>query len=108
MEGTDYSHRRLGKRQQASEPDSAFLQSVIPTRHGDSIDKPTRGIVTRDGWKYACFDGVSFLMFNLNEDPYEQVNVAHNTKYRAERKKLTDRLKQWVNDTGDKFNIPEP
>jgi arylsulfatase A-like enzyme len=107
MEGTDYSHYRLGGKPKAGEPDSAYLQSVVPTRHADSVDKPTRGIVTRDGWKYACFDGVSFLMFDLNEDPYEQVNLAHNVRYRAERRKLVDRLKQWVNDTGDQFNIPE-
>jgi arylsulfatase A-like enzyme len=107
MEGTDYSHYRVRKRGGASEPDSAYLQSVVPTRHPDSVDKPTRGLVTRDGWKYVCFEGVSFLMFNLNEDPFEQVNVAHNTRYRAERRKLTDRLQQWVNDTGDKFQVPD-
>ena len=88
------------------EPDSAYLQSVVPTGHGDSVDKPWRGVVTRDGWKYVCFDGVSFLMFNLNEDPYEQANLAHNVRYRPERKRLAGRLKQWVSDTGDKFNVP--
>jgi arylsulfatase A-like enzyme len=107
MEGTDYSSYRLRGRAPAGEPDSAYLQSVIPTMHGDSVDKPWRGIVTRDGWKYVCFDGISFLMFNLNEDPYEQANLAHNVRYRAERKRLLERLRQWVNDTGDKFNLPE-
>ncbi|MBI4875459.1 MAG: sulfatase [Acidobacteria bacterium] len=106
MEGTDYSHYRIRRKPAAADPDSAYLESVVPTMHGDSVDKPWRGIVTREGWKYTCFDGVSWLMFNLNEDPYEQANLAHNTRYRAERKKLTDRLKQWVADTGDKFNVP--
>jgi arylsulfatase A-like enzyme len=106
MEGTDYSHYRIGRNPAAAEPDSAYLQSVIPTMHADSVDKPWRGIVTRDGWKYVCFDGISWLMFNLNEDPYEQVNLAHNVRYRAQRKKLTERLRQWVRDTGDKFGIP--
>ena len=106
MEGTDYSHYRLTRKSPASDPDSAYLESVIPTGHADSVDKPWRGLVTRDGWKYVCFDGISFLMFNLNEDPYEQVNLAHNVRFRQERKKLTDRLKQWVSDTGDKFNVP--
>ena len=45
-------------------------------------------------------------MFNLNEDPYEQVNVAFNSQYRAERNQLIARLKQWVADTGDKFQLP--
>ncbi|MCL5743574.1 MAG: sulfatase, partial [Acidobacteria bacterium] len=71
MEGTDYSRHRIPRRPAASEPDSAYLQCVVPTGHGDSTNKPYRGIVTRDGWKYVCFDGVSWLLFNLHEDPYE-------------------------------------
>jgi len=45
-------------------------------------------------------------MFNLNEDPYEQVNVAHNTRFRAERLRLQDRLAAWIADTGDEFTLP--
>lgn len=105
MEGTDLSHHRFGK--PGSDPDSAYLQQVIPTGHPDSINAPYRGVVTREGWKYCCFDGRSWLMFNLNEDPYEQVNLAFNNGYRAERKKLADRVKQWVADTGDRFAVPD-
>jgi hypothetical protein len=71
--------------------------------HADSVDKPWRGLVTRDGWKYTCFAGVSWFMFNLNEGPYEQANLAHNVRYRAERQRLLKRLRQWVNDTGDRL-----
>jgi hypothetical protein len=46
-------------------------------------------------------------MFHLAEDPYEQVNMAHNSKYKAERAKLIRRLKDWVGDTKDKFPVPE-
>ena len=52
-------------------------------------------------------EGISWLLFNLKEDPYEQVNLAHNAKYRAERGKLLSRLRQWVADTGDKFPLPQ-
>ena len=45
-------------------------------------------------------------MFNLNEDPYEEANLAQNNQFRAQRKKLINRLKQWVADTGDTFQIP--
>lgn len=106
MAGTDYSHYRLQKSGSPSAPDSAYLQCVVPTGHGDSINKPYRGVVTRDGWKYVCFEGVSWLMFNLNEDPFELVNHAHNSRYRAERAKLISRLEQWIADTGDRFNVP--
>jgi len=47
------------------------------------------------------------LKFKLNEDPYEQVNPAHNSRFRAERRKSIARVRQWVADTGDKFNVPE-
>lgn len=129
MVGTDYSHYRLASRPKPSEPDSAFLEQVTPAGfHGSIhprntldqrirdaeaniqwgvIDMPWRGIVTRDGWKYACLPGTSWIMFNLNDDPYEFFNMAHYNKYRTERLKLIARLKQWVSDTGDQFDVPD-
>ncbi|MBZ2184584.1 MAG: sulfatase [Bryobacter sp.] len=106
MRGFDYSGYRLTRRKRGGEPDSAYLQSVVPTGHNHSINKAWRGLVTRDGWKYACFENTSWLLFNLNEDPYEQMNLAHNNAYRAERSKLITRLRAWAADTGDRFAIP--
>ena len=106
MEGTDYSWHRLSTRPRANEPDSAYLQSVIPTKHPDSTDKPWRGLVTTDGWKYVCFEQMEWLLFNLNEDPYEQMNLAHNVVYRPKLQELNDRLKKWADDTDDVFNFP--
>ncbi len=109
MMGADLSQFRLRRpgTPAPSLPDSAYLQCVVPTGHADSTNKPYRGVVTRDGWKYVCFDNTSWLLFNLNEDPYELVNLANNSGYKRERQKLIARLKQWVSDTGDKFNIPD-
>ncbi len=106
MEGTDYSHYRIQKPPAGPEPDSAYLQNVIPVGHADSTNTPYRGLVTKDGWKLAAFPNQTWLMFNLNEDPYEDANLAQNNAYRAERKRLLNRLKQWVADTGDKFELP--
>jgi arylsulfatase A-like enzyme len=106
MEGHDFSGQRLASRPRSFEPDSLYLQNVVPTGHADSINQPYRGLVTRDGWKYVCFPNQSWLMFNLADDPYEQVNVAFNSIYRQERKTLIDRLKQWIHDTGDSFDVP--
>jgi arylsulfatase A-like enzyme len=107
MSGTDYSGHYVRGREQPDEPDSAFLQSVIPTGHGDSVDRPWRGVVGRDGWKYVCLEGQPWLLSNLVEDPYEQVNLAHNTRFRAERKRLQDRLAAWIDETGDEFPLPQ-
>ncbi len=107
MRGHDYSGYRLSKRPKGTEPDSAFLQSVVPTGHNNSVNKPWRGLLTRDGWKYACFEGVSWCLYNLNDDPFEQANLAHNNGLRAERRKMIARLKEWTASTADKFAYPE-
>lgn len=108
MEGTDYSALRYSRHPKELDkyPDSAYIQNVTPTRHGHSTDLPWRGIVTRDGWKYVCFPGTPWLMFDLNEDPYEFVNLAHNTVYFDKRVELNNRLRKWVEDTGDEFDVP--
>ncbi|WP_157950112.1 sulfatase family protein [Vallitalea okinawensis] len=107
MEGTDYSHYRLRGRRVMEEPDSAYLQSVIPTGHGASVNRPWRGILTRDGWKYVCFEKTPWMLFNLNEDPYEQVNLAHDNVYKEKHKELNDRLARWIEETDDTFELPE-
>jgi len=105
MEGTDYSGRRTGK--PVDEPDSALCQLVVPTGHGASTDRAWRALVTRDGWKYAVLEGQPWMLFNLNEDPYEQANHALDTAYGAERRRLQDRLAAWMADTNDSFTLPE-
>jgi arylsulfatase A-like enzyme len=107
MRGCDLSGLRLPGRPAPNEPDSAYLQCVVPTRHYDSIDRPWRGVVTADGWKYVALEHQPWLLFNLNEDPYEQANLALNTRFARERRRLHERLAQWMADTGDVFALPE-
>jgi arylsulfatase A-like enzyme len=107
MQGTDYSGLRRRDRDTGDWPGSAYIQSVIPTGHGNSVDRPWRGVVTDDGWKYVCLEGQPWLMFDLNQDPYELANLAHNTVFRAERKQLHERLRAWIADTGDEFDLPD-
>jgi arylsulfatase A-like enzyme len=108
MAGYDYSGCYRPDRKLGSPPDSAFLQLVIPTGHGNSVNRPWRGVVTRDGWKYVALEGRPWLMFNLNEDPFEQANLAHNTAYRTKHDRLHDRLAAWIAETGDKDNSHTP
>ncbi len=108
MRGCDLSGCFRRDRPRPARPDSAFLQSVVPTGHGDSVDRPWRGIVTDDGWKFVCLEGQPWLMFDLKEDPYELQNFALNPGFRAKRKILLDRLRRWIDETGDAFALPEP
>jgi len=106
MQGFDYSSFRLRGVSPTQAPDSAYLQVVVPTHHHDSIDRPWRGVITNDGWKYIALEGQPWMMFNLNEDPYEQANLAFNSRYQVERGRLNDRLRSWISDTGDEFCLP--
>ncbi len=107
MEGFDYSHRRTGlnaTERIALEPDSAYLQLI-----GDRESSYAwRCVVTRDGWKYACVKGGEWLLFNLNDDPNEQNNLAFNTAFRQKRSEMNALLRQWAEKTGDQFEFPDP
>jgi arylsulfatase A-like enzyme len=107
MVGFDYSAWGLDPGDTPEAPDSAYIQNVIPTGHGNSNDRPWRGVVTRDGWKYVCLEGQPWLLFNLNEDPYEQANHAFNRRFLAQRERLHKLLTKWIKDTGDTFTLPE-
>ena len=106
MVGTDYSGYRLRGSAATTYPESAFLQIVIPTGHGDSVNGAWRGVVTRDGWKYVVLDGRPWLLFNLADDPYEQANLALNSRFAAQHRRLRDQLGAWISDTGDDFALP--
>lgn len=109
MEGFDYSSwlrkSPFAPDDSGAEPDSAYLGIPVPTYHPESVDRAWRGIVTRDNWKYVCLEGLPWLMFDLNEDPYELANLAHDRTFRAKREELHDRLERWIVDTGDSFEL---
>ncbi len=111
MVGFDYSGSYVDDREiTETQPDSAFLQLVDPGfDHGFATDRerPWRGVVTSDGWKYAAFEGVPWLMYNLNEDPYEMANLAMDRRFKVERDRLQDRLGQWISETRDVFELPD-
>jgi arylsulfatase A-like enzyme len=105
MEGYDYSHHYF-KTKKDDEPQAAYIQQVVPTGHPNSIGQPWRGVVTRDGWKYVCTPGMDWLMFNLNEDKYEQRNLTHHESYFEKREELRDILLGFIEKTGDSFELP--
>ena len=107
MEGIDFSGLLLKEKPAPDRPESLFMYSIVPTGHPDSVNLPWRSVITDDGWKLVCFERTSWLMFNLNEDPYEMVNLAHNNIYAAERERLMKLLGQWIADAQDEFKLGE-
>lgn len=108
MRGFDYSGfaRRQGNCKEIP-PDSAYLQCVLPSDNCGGI-RPWRGIVTRDKWKYVCLAHQPWLMFNLDDDPYEQANLVFTKAHKARRIQLHETLRRWIVDLGDSFLLPEP
>ena len=91
----------------ADAPDSIYLQHCVRKMLKDGCDRAWRAVVTQDGWKYAVIPDAPYLMFNLNEDPYEMNNLAFNQRFIAERTQLHQRLENWIQETGDEFSLPE-
>jgi len=106
MEGFDYSGYRMIKNNNNDEPDCVYIESILPTHHHDSVEYPWRGIITNDNWKYVCFENMHWLLFNLNDDPYERINLAYNPKYARERTFLLKKIKQHAKKHNDEFNFP--
>ncbi len=105
MQGFDYSHRRTGinaGKRAEQEPDSAYLQLIGDRESGYAW----RCVVTRDGWKYVCVKNGEWLLFNLNDDPYEQNNLAFNTAFCNKRSELNSLIRRWAEKTGDRFEFP--
>ena len=48
-----------------------------------------------------------WLLYNLNEDPYEMVNLAYNKFYREDLIRMHHLLLEWIEQTGDEFNVPK-
>jgi arylsulfatase A-like enzyme len=105
MQGYDYSPHIRSDQSAPPVPDSALLQIVRPTRHPDSVDRAWRGLVTRDGWKYGVFEQCPWVLFNLNEDPFEQANLAFNSRHRTQRERLHGVLADWLEKTEDPFPL---
>ncbi len=127
MVGYDYSAQCLssaapeyaGPPRRAAEPHSAYLQQIPPRPFAvgadgaapasflDCVNLPWRGVVTRDGWKYACTPGSDWLLFNLAEDPFEQANQVFNERYRTQKEHCHRLLGEWIAATGDFFPLPD-
>lgn len=107
MSGRDFSYEILDDRPMPDkEPESAFLQHIFRKRF-DCLNRPWRGVRTRDGWKYIVLEGQPIMLFNLREDPFELTNLVYLDQYNDQRERLQSILNKWINKTGDNFLMPE-
>ena len=109
MSGTDLSHHLIeGKAAPEHEPDAVLLQHIYPKTF-DCLDRPWRGIVTNDGWKYIVVEHQPVMLFNLNEDPYEMNNMVYSAagKVKQKRAQLAAKLQKMLGDVGDPFLVTQ-
>jgi len=111
MVGHDYRGRILAPKhpnykEPGDEPASAYCQQIPRKQHKHSVNVSWRAVVTRDGWKYAAQPGHHWLMHDLNADPYEQANFAHDNAFKEQRERLHAELAGWIERTGDAFELP--
>ena len=108
MSGTDFSHYLTGKQAPKEEPDAVLLQHIYP-KDFLCLDRPWRGIVTKDGWKYVVIEHQPIMLFNLNEDPYEMNNMVYfaDKKIKIKRAELAHKLQKMLGDVGDTFLVSQ-
>ncbi|MDE0448580.1 MAG: sulfatase [Spirochaetaceae bacterium] len=114
MAGYDYSAHCIrsdapefrGDPRPETEPDSAYLQQIPPKLHRHTTSQPWRGVVTRDGWKYACTPGSDWMLFDTANDPYEQANYVFDAAYQEQKERCHRLLTDWIEATGDEFRLP--
>ena len=68
---------------------------------------PHRCVITGDGWKLNLSVGDQSELYDLNSDPYEQVNLYDNLKFSGKVLELAHKIRNWQLETGDTALIPE-
>ena len=83
-------------------PAYTYVELIQP--HKTPHDSPWRAVVTRDGWKLAASQAVpDWLLYDHNEDPFEQRNLIAAAEHAPRRKELQAYLRELAEETGDDF-----
>ena len=99
MQGADLSGAIMGRQGRA--PDSAFFQIFGPYR-GDGTEDAWRGVRTRR-YMYARFESKPWVLYDLENDPYEMRNIADNPASQPILRDMERRLAAWMSRTGDSW-----
>lgn len=106
MMGTDLSSVITQGVEVEGFPDAVLLQHIYP-KEFSCLDRPWRGLITVDGWKYVVVEGQPIMLFDLNEDPYEMHNMVYLAKYSERRAELAQKLQSMLDAVGDDFVVSQ-
>ncbi len=106
MMGFDFSKIATEGRKVEGIPDAVLLQHIYP-KSFDCLDRPWRGVVTADGWKYVVVENQPIMLFNLKEDPYELNNMVYLAPYKKKRAALAAKLQKMLDAVDDDFVVTQ-
>ena len=99
VQGMDLSATFCG--QSETERDAAFLFNV---HRGGGPGCDWRGIRTKK-WVYAFHKFGGWIMYDLENDPYQMKNLIDDPKYAAQKKQLSGQLAKMRKDLGEKIPL---
>jgi arylsulfatase A-like enzyme len=101
MQGSDLSWAVLGTTDRG--PGSVFFQIFVPFA-GDGTPHPWRGVRT-DRFMYARTEDGPWVFYDLADDPFERKNLARDPARAADRERMEDELRSWMERTGDSWAL---
>jgi arylsulfatase A-like enzyme len=106
MQGTNFAPYLRGARM--ATPDSALFQIFGPFA-GDGTADGWRGVRT-ERYMYARYETKPWVLYDLDEDPYQLRNLAAEPGAAPVLKAMESRLADWMKRTGDswKYNWHQP
>jgi arylsulfatase A-like enzyme len=101
MQGADLSGVLLGKTEQG--PDAAYFQIFGPY-HAGGVEHAWRGIRTAQ-YMYARWESGPWLLYDLEQDPYELKNLAGEPSAHHVLQELDRQLTAWMSRVGDSWKL---
>ncbi len=103
VQGTDLSPYLLGQTDPAQAPSHTFCERVPAGPEGRRIVNPgTPGsfMIRGQGWKYVRYHDGDQWLFDLDNDPLEERNLAADPERQGRRDAMSGLLDDWLRETG--------
>jgi arylsulfatase A-like enzyme len=101
MQGADLSKVAGGKAQKGPE---LVLFQIFGPYHGDGTEGAWRGVRT-ERFMYARCPSGPWLLYDLQQDPYELHNLVNDTAHSADLQELDKQLLHWMARVGDSWSL---
>jgi len=88
--------------------DAAFSENQTAINLGVYRNVSAMRMIRVPGWKYSYsfYDVQHGQLYDLQADPHEMNNLFNDPAHRGIQKELGDRLRAWMRETGDAFELP--